>query len=605
MAFVTRRAGGGWSSVSSPTDYRNVVSNYAAVLAQTLLAQKNTELESKVFSYRNGQLSYEDLKKYMNDRIAGELPGSQRELDLRQSLVQIDEYESKKNRDLVRSRMEAQFAKDGISAAERVQIENTLLSYFKEGTPEHTEQLAVIAKANELARQEANNRKVAKLESELSQGGTDTNDQIRIYKEMLKYAEKGSEDYSNIQSKINELGERRREEENQKKLFDLQVALVDRYKSGGLTDEEKLTINREMQKVADPNSPEYLDLKQNEADLLGSISKSGSGGSSRDAQVEFEKLQAEEAIAEDKFKKGGLSISAYLQEKERILNTANELINAQGKSATPEEIAGIQVATQQFLELKNSVNEGKVVAYKMGGNKILGTLDQAKYYADTKPAAELGPDGEVLGAATGRKVVTIAGDDNIDKEFVVGDDGKFYEVTGDQVLTDEVTGKEVTSKIYSGQKLDSPINRTPETLQGVLSKTSGIYKPAATIPGYANPALSTSQLVNQIVSTPAAPSTGGSKSSKGSSSSSKSSSKVTVSGLKPNTPNFDTNILKSATSQKVTLPKSGLAGLPGVTVNQSSSSNTSKKSSSLGIVDKAKSAVNTVKNILGNIFSKK
>ena len=201
--YITRSSRGGWSSVVQRSDYGNVISNYAAALQQASVQQRAVDLETKVFNYKNGLLSYGDLKKYLDTALTKELPGSQKELDLRQTMTSAETYENTKNKNIERSKLEAKFASNGISASERVQIENDLLQFYKEGTPEYTEQLSTIATANELQRVEEKNVKVARIESKLSEGGLSSAEKISLYEDMRDSTDKGSVEYANTQSKIN------------------------------------------------------------------------------------------------------------------------------------------------------------------------------------------------------------------------------------------------------------------------------------------------------------------------------------------------------------------------------------------------------------------
>lgn len=377
MAVLTRRPGGAWVSVGRATDYANVVANYASILKQAQQVQSDVELEGKVFQYKNGQLTYSDLKSYLNTRLTSELPGSQRELDLRKLLTEAGDFENKKNKDIERSKLEIKFAANGISAAERVQIENDLLQYFKEGTSEYTEQLSTIAAAKDLQRQEDRASKLANLEGKLSEGGLSTSEKIEIYEQAKGLTERGSKEYGDMQAKVGSLKQVQKEEEMAQKRNDLAVKLLDQYKEGGLENEELLAINKEMQRLAVPGSDDAVSLKEAEAKLLGAIAdeaRAGAGKGKKEqedfAGIELQRLDAERQDLENKFEIGAIGQEEYMSQYNRILADQNDTLEGVPGANVGAEFQGeLLNRVNELTQLNNAVKTGQAVVVKTAQNK--------------------------------------------------------------------------------------------------------------------------------------------------------------------------------------------------------------------------------------------
>lgn len=601
MAFVSRRPGGGWTTVAPRTDYANVISNYASVIRQAQEEQSTTELESKVFAYKNGQLSYQDLKTYLTSRRSKELPGSQRELTLLQLDSQLDEFERDKNRDIQRSKMEVQFADNGLSAAERVQIEEALLGSYKEGTPEHTEQLSTIAAAKELRRVEGNNAKMAQIEAKLSDGGLTPNEQVQLYTEAQKLTEKGTPEYSDLAVKINNVKAQQREVDKKNKLVQVQSDLLDKYAEGGLTDEEKLTMNREMQKFVDKGTEDYVALKENEAALIEAAQNKAAGAgesaSRKSAAIEFEKTQALLDAVEGKFQIGAIPEEEYLAGKEELLGTQNRIISNLGEAASEEETGQMQAELETFIDLKNKVKSGEAITVRAGGKQVLVPLKELSAYTTIEKVASLEQlnteDGSVTGSED-RQIITVM-ENGKEVKYALTDDGKF-EPLSTKTATDLVTGKEVL--VGSGQKMDGATvsRKTRATEPGLTSEDSN-FDPAV-IKSFSPTTTSGSVLGS---------SSSGAKKTTNSSSSNKSSSGInlspvtsTISKAVSSTSSF---VKQAATAIKSSGPGNSYGNTPTGTVKPGSI----KGTIDLGITEKlgVGKAINKAKSIISNLFKKK
>lgn len=381
MAYSTRRPGSGWTRVVSNTDYGNVVSNYAVALQQALQAQAQTELESKIFNYKNGLLSYTDLKKFLDSRLAGELAGSQKELDLRQLIQEVDTFENNKNKDIERAKLESKFSKNGISAAERVMIENDLLKFYKQGTPEYSEQLSVISQAKELERQEKKNERVAELEGKLSEGGLSTSEQIQIMEEARSLSEKGTQEYSEYTSKIGMLRETEREEKLNEARNQEISKMYDQFNADGeLTNKEILEINKVEQKYAVPGTEEYIKLKQNEADILDAIASEGRGAGNDALQAEEEAAATEYWAAKarldsikSRFQAGEITYEQYQKEAAKLVEDMETNAESAGDQLTEQNRGDLNNFLNNYLEETNAVKNGQsfVVATGEGGKRVV------------------------------------------------------------------------------------------------------------------------------------------------------------------------------------------------------------------------------------------
>lgn len=523
MAYSTRRPGGGWSRVSSGTDYSSVVSNYAVAFQQALQAQAQTELESKVFNYKNGTLSYTDLKKFLNDKLATELPGSQKELDLRQLVMDLDTFETTKNRDLERSKLEAKYSKNGISAGERLTIETEILKFFKQGTPEYAEQLSTIATTKELQRQEAKNERIAELEGRLSDGGLSTEEQIQIMEQARNLSEKGTQEYSGYTSKIGLLKEQKQEEDLAKRRNEAVSGLLDKYAPGGLTDEEMLEINRTEQQFTSKDSDDYIKLKEAEAKILGDISGAGAGNAKRKAEEEavlkytdtYNRLQR----TEEQFNNGEISLDEYIYSTGFNLQQLQGVQDSSPDAVSTDDKADLINRLNYYSEQLNKVKQGTGVVIRDGGKKkIKKIVDRADLgrMGQLGSVVEKDENGNVIGLNDQATLIELDDENGQTREYFVRKDGSLEEITSESYIDDE-TNKSMTRKVTTGRRLDSAkLGANNANVVSVAKPKVSLAPKESTNPFKASQSSSKSS----------------SSSSKSSPSSSKSSSKSTTSSSK-------------------------------------------------------------------------
>lgn len=350
MTVFTRSGGGGWSSIASPDYYGSVVSNYSAALKQAQESQANVELENAILDYKNGNASYTQVKDLIAARQARAIPGSQKELDLKELALSLNDYETSKQRQIKRANLEIKYAKGGISAAERSLIEQELLSTFKEGTEDYTTQLSIIAQAKELERVESNNAQLARLEARLSEEGISTDEKIQLLEQAKGLAEPGSIEQATLDQKVNELKVVQKEEQKQQAIEQRTTELLDEFAEGGLTNEEKLIMNRELQTFFEKGTADYNKLKEQEAGLLGAIEedrgKGGSGsGFSKDTQNQAElllaQLDTQRAQLDAALSAGEITQEEYLQGVSQVIS---------GQESVFEGLPGVELESDALTK---------------------------------------------------------------------------------------------------------------------------------------------------------------------------------------------------------------------------------------------------------------
>lgn len=599
MAYSTRRPGGGWSRVSSGTDYSSVVSNYAVAFQQALQAQAQTELESKVFNYKNGTLSYTDLKKFLNDKLMTELPGSQKELDLRQLVMDLDTFETTKNRDLERSKLEAKYSKNGISAGERLTIETEILKFFKQGTPEYAEQLSTIAATKELQRQEAKNERIAELEGKLSDGGLSTEEQIQIMEQARSLSERGTQEYSGYTSKIGLLKEQKQEEDLAKRRNEAVSGLLDKYASGGLTNEELLEINRTEQQFTAKDSEDYIKLKESEADILGAINSEGSGSAQREAEEQAAIRYATNAKGlaslQAKFDRGEITVQDYLNRKESIFRLMESDVEA--GDISPGDQADLIQRMNEFLEQKNKIESGTGVVINDGTNRVIvdrasagrlkGTQVGKAYFMDDEKNLVLKDE---TGKDAGKEVSVLKALDpetGLEKDYFVNENGELEEASFQELDDKSVvvvrTGKIMKSTKAQGEPvLQSRMKSGPTVVKPTLSKAP---------PGSTNP-----------FSTQSRASSSSKPTQSKNSSSSKSTSKKTSSYSSPQVVKDAYNAVKKATTTGTSYNTAKPIAKIG---NTKVTKGNIKGTVDFGITEKVSSATKKLTSKISSLFKKR
>ena len=449
MAYATRRAGGGgWTSVRPYTTYGNVIANYGAALQQAQETASNVELQTKILEYKNGTASYQDVVNLLKTKQTGAIPGSQRELDLKEVGLQLEQYETNKNREIKRADLKTKYAKGGISAEEQLQIEKEMLNNYKEGTPEYSEQLSNIATATELRNQEQKTAKMAQIQAAITEGGITIDEEIQLFEEGKNMSDKGSEEYFVFEQKINDAKQRKEEQDIAVMASEKYSELLDKYKGGGLDNEEKLKINTELMKIYKPGSADYIKAQENEAELLGGIANERRAAGKDAQELETQKARFEFQVRQQKIENldkdiaQGINPVGALNEKMRLYGEQRDLINQYGEDAgsnLPEWTVNIE----NTANLKNQIDSGRAVVVSRGESggmqmteivpiENLRTMGEEKVFIDPE-----------TGKPMRRKVISIIDREGNEKQVVYTDDGGLQEVS---IIKPK--GKKVTEDIY-------------------------------------------------------------------------------------------------------------------------------------------------------------
>lgn len=478
MAIRTRTPSRGWSSVTPYSNYSSVVSNYASAVSTAQQEEKNTELEGKILSYKNGNITYNELSSYIQSRLASETPGTAKELALRETLSSAEEYERDQQVKINRAKMMEQYSKGGISADEQVRIEQNLLQYYKPGSASYAQQLAVISTAKETARVENNNAKVAKLQGELSSGGLTKNEQVRVLEEMKRYAEPGSQDALAIDSKIAITREEAKQETQQEAVNAKTIELYDRYGSGGLTNEEQLQMIKELEPLVDRNSPDYLELKKKEMALMEAVSKSGTSAGNKEIDRRISEANLLLQDTKYRYANGLINTEEYLKSKQEILNkiTPEEL----AQQPLNEDIFALQNEINNFQKQKSEVEAGQSVQSAQTG-ELVSLKDLAKSAYSQQATVYADENSSKNGDTTKMVPATVVEvfDDKGNKRFISVSDGKLEELSpvagkeGEYFKTNRtITPQELTIPSLAPKKEVAPVGIVPTVSPSLFSPSN-------------------------------------------------------------------------------------------------------------------------------------
>lgn len=488
MSYQTRGARGNWVQVQGPTDYAGITANYAAQFIQAQLEQTKIELKNKILDYQNGIMSYKDLKDYLNTKLTGSQPGSSMELDIRETILDVEKFETDKQKAIKRAQLESKFAKGGISASERLQIEKDLLQFYKEGTPEYSEQLATISTATELKRQEDKNIALSKLEARLSEGGLDTGEQIQLLKEAQGMTDKGTKEFQDLQSKINLLTEEQKKQQMEEQRNQRLSEMLDQYAGGGLTTDELLSINREMQSFTEKGTEDYIKLKEAEAGLLGDIAQgkgtrggsTGGGGSAAGSKnsllAELEALEAEYEALENKFEIGAISQEDYLNQKNRILADESDFLEGSGdivaKDATLSRFTGeLKNRANEFTALEQGLQSGDAALIVDGkGKQRIVPLSELGGYADEIEVVTTDEEGNEVRSWAPAITTQV---DGKTRRYALNADGKLESLSEETRKNDK--GEDETVYVRSGIVVDKLMR--PKTTGGQFNDVTGLATP--------------------------------------------------------------------------------------------------------------------------------
>ena len=131
MAYrISSPSRGGYTIPSSPVgSYEAVAAKYANDFRNALRQQEQNELNSKILAWQRGELSWEELKKYLDERIKGAEDNSTEKVNLTEILTRLEaqnkelfEYQQKEIAARIRTEMTENLAEGGLTDQEQLNI---------------------------------------------------------------------------------------------------------------------------------------------------------------------------------------------------------------------------------------------------------------------------------------------------------------------------------------------------------------------------------------------------------------------------------------------------------------------------------------------------
>ena len=385
MAVRTRTPGGSWVRVTPADTYAGVVSKYSDVLKQAKEDEQQAELEMKAMAYTAGTLSYQSFKSYLQETRAKYDATSLKGVRIDQALVDLESSETEKLKASRKAQLETSFAKNGITAAEQLIIEREMLALEKTGTPAYETQQAEVAKAQNNLEISNKNERLANMEALLSAGGLTKSEEINLLTKARDEYDKGSQDYAEIQNKINAVSVLKAKEDLNNKLTSTKSALLEKFMPDGLTTEESLQIIQSLKQLAPKGSEAYNEIIVEEAKVRTTLQneKEANASKGKKAADDAEKQRLLNAIAPaiisnaqiDDLVKTGQMTEAQA-EKERLTNwqTIGESLKGTGQSITvgDQEVDEFEASQQQAI-LQNRVtlrDQGQLLEVQTRDGKI-------------------------------------------------------------------------------------------------------------------------------------------------------------------------------------------------------------------------------------------
>lgn len=139
MAIVSKSPARGRAAIpEAPTGtYEAMAAKYAQEFIRAAREQKANELSMKIIQWQNGEISYEEIKKYIEERISSAKDNSSEKVQLLQTLSSLEENQSK--------------IKETENVQRVAQRRAELIDQFKEGGISNEEQLTIVRELREIA----------------------------------------------------------------------------------------------------------------------------------------------------------------------------------------------------------------------------------------------------------------------------------------------------------------------------------------------------------------------------------------------------------------------------------------------------------------------
>jgi hypothetical protein len=439
MAIATSRPSGrGTTRIAPSSNYSGTISRYADTIQSALKEERKNKISSMVLNWRDGSTTWNDLKTFLDKELASESPDSSLAIDLRELIGKLSE--EKKTMDIRQRRAEltAQMSEGGITPMEKYDIEKELLGMETPGTQDYQ---------------------------------TQEKNVVNAYANAVEYQ---------VESKRSEL--------------------LKQYQGGGITSEEELAINLELQKLAPEGTDTYNKLVQEEAQIRTNIqseqekaAKAGAGEATNQVGQLIEAAKQRDitlfggstpqGTIEGAFSQGQIN---GLQAEQESLKNWQEVLNAFQKAGI-DQVEGIRVTTIQEIisRIQTSLDERQkglrfdIIDDK--GRQISASIDDV--ISGRVPATK----NVRLNQQTGEYEVfdPVTGDVTFSSKDPAEADAKATEVSGlfktrdmngneayfslDQNPKSDTYNKFIETKAGGGRAVYSSVPQTPEQSQKFLN----------------------------------------------------------------------------------------------------------------------------------------
>ena len=374
MAISTSRPSSkGLTRFAPAPSYSGVVSRFASEIQAALQQQEEAEIQQKVLDYRNGITTFADLQIFLKDKSLAYATNSLKKVKVNELLADVTKEETANVKRRERAKLESKASVKGVTAEEKLKIEQELLNLEIPGTVEYQAQQKRVIDSTD-------NAEVEKVER-------------------------------------------------------LKTELLDRYKEGGITSEEELAIYRELRNVANPDSEISRKLAVKEAEIMTTIqqekeakAKAGAGAANtanvQKATQIYERNIIENQNIMDKYQSNPILYPGLKAEQAMLVNWKEIEQALQGIKGQVEgkTLGTIQAQVQQ---LEQSVKErlaGDRFDVLDNSNKVRSaTMDEIRNdtkgeFSSFRPRYNSKKDQyEVVDPQTGKTV--FAGDEGKAKDY--------------------------------------------------------------------------------------------------------------------------------------------------------------------------------------------
>jgi len=199
MAVSTSRpSGGGTTRISPSSNYSGTIARYADTIQTALKEENKNKINSMVLSWRDGSTSWDSLKSFLDQQLAGESPDSSLSIDLRELIGKLTEEKRAKDIRQKRAELTAQLSEGGITPMEKYDIEKQLLGMEVPGTEEYQtqEKNVVNAYANAVEYQVESKR--SELLKQFGSGGITSQEELAINLQLQALAPEGTDTYNKL-----------------------------------------------------------------------------------------------------------------------------------------------------------------------------------------------------------------------------------------------------------------------------------------------------------------------------------------------------------------------------------------------------------------------